>query len=300
MKITRILATSFAAILVFAFFSGLGTVCGSDNPIALIYAYDGDYVQSFKNLLQSNGIGVDLLTYDSLGSIDLSSYKLIIISNDTGFWGYDAGTLKSPVNSPHQKALAVAGSNRPVLGLGLGGSCYFSIFGLDIGWSKTWDGGAQKGIWVAQPNHKIFSSPNNLNSAFGDYFALYNSVDPEAVGSVYISYQIDGVTALGREQDYSHYALVEQKSGSDHYFIWGFRDSADRMTSTGKEVFINTVVYMGNIQTGNSSGGTFGFSLPSWALWVIAIAVVIVIICVVISSISKSRRTRSKFQDFRD
>ena len=67
------------------------------------------------------------------------------------------------------------------------------------------------------------------------------------------------VLVIGREEnDDHHYPILQQQS---RYLFWGFTNSPASMTQTGKDLFINIVVYM----TGGSSvdDGNNHSSLPT-------------------------------------
>ena len=107
----------------------------SSGDIAYVYRGNAADAASFYNLLTGNGYSVDLIPLASVVATDFSTYKMIIIADDTGSldqWG-------TPTLTDAQVA-QIKVANRPILGLGEGGYAFFGRLALYIGWPRGWHG----------------------------------------------------------------------------------------------------------------------------------------------------------------
>lgn len=250
---------------------------GYEGHVAYVYANDTAAANSYKSLLNANGISVDLVSVNNIESTDWGPYEAILIGSDTGFltsWGeipegetslrsagkpvadtelsssltrdysisadfyLDSRILAEPV----LRATAVTvlkNAGKPIIGLGEGGYAFFGKLGLQIGHGNGWHG-SETSIHVPEPEHPVFQTPNEIyiEREFG-ILQLYNETGH--VG-IYLESVPEDVTALGREvSDVNHYPLVLEE---EHYALWGFTESPNLMTPVGKELFINLLYHM--------------------------------------------------------
>ncbi len=196
---------------------------------AFIYSTDPDSALEYKSLLENHGIAVDLVHNSTAETWDYSGYGLVIIGSDTG---------RGSTWKPSSAVSAIYWADKPILGLGEGGYAFFGKGGLDIGYPYGWHG-SENEIYVVEPVHQIFHFPNEISSPPDRIIQLYTSTDHVGIGMVPIP---PGVTCLGREpDDVDHYSLLQQDA---QYVLWGFDNSPNAMTQTGKDLFINIVVWL--------------------------------------------------------
>jgi parallel beta-helix repeat protein len=197
--------------------------------VAFIYSTDLASAQSYKSLLQNNGVTVDLVLNSTAPTWNYSGYKLIIIGSDTG-WNYQW--------KPESAVPVINGSGKPILGLGFGGSCFFDKLSLYIGWGRGWEGNVNS-IYVVDTAHRIFHLPNEITIPPDKIIQLYTSTGH--IG-IYMPSPVAGVTPLGREtHDLSHYPLIQEDT---RYVLWGFSNSPAGMTQVGKDLFVNMVLWL--------------------------------------------------------
>ena len=195
--------------------------------LAYVYSTDSATANSFKTLLQSNGYLVDLIHQNNVLSTNFGDYRGILIGPETGShytWG-DAGG---------NQANHIASAGPRVLGLGEGGSAFFSILGLDIGWG---DGavGYQATVHVVDPTTGYWTSPNSISIPANRVLTLYSS-DSKYV-AIYQPASVSGINEIGRTAEGSSYYPIIVQAGK--YLLWGYYEGAQKMSSTGKEVFVN-------------------------------------------------------------
>jgi len=189
------------------------------QPIAYIYNTDINTANQYKNLLQSNGYIVDLVTQGSILSKDFSSYKCIIVGPDT--------------NGDHASHLNSAGPR--IIGLGEGGYDLFGELNLAIGWPHGAHGNGTT-IYVVDPSSSYWSSPNNISVPGNRVISLYNSASGNVV--IYHPDPISGISGIGRQSEGAvHYQIIS----NGKYLLWGFDKGPSSMTRAGQDVFINVV-----------------------------------------------------------
>ena len=197
--------------------------------VAFIYSTDLTSAESYESLLTAQGMTVDLVPSSDAVTWDYSGYGLIIIGSETGS-GY--------LWEPEAAVSVIDGTGKPILALGRGGSSFFSVLGLYIDWGQGWTG-SRNSIYVVDVNHQIFHSPNEITVPSDRIIGLYGSTGH--IG-IYMPSPVAGVTPLGREAtDLNHYPLIQQ---DDRYVLWGFTNSPEDMTQTGKDLFVNVVSWL--------------------------------------------------------
>jgi hypothetical protein len=200
----------------------------STDSIAFIYGTDESSTASFLSLLDDNGYLVEPIDIDEVATTNLSVHELIIVASDTGYdynWGNDSAIE------------VIAESGLPILGMGYGGSCLFQQLGLSINWGNGWLG-SETSLFVSEPGHTIYNAPRPIAIPDDSNIILYSS--SEHIGE-YAPVLDTGVILLGREpSDEDHYPLVQEGL----CLLWGFTGAPDRMTDTGRDLFLNVVDYL--------------------------------------------------------
>jgi PKD repeat protein len=197
--------------------------------VAFIYSTDLTSAESYESLLTAQGMTVDLVPSSDAATWDYSGYGLIIIGSETGS-GY--------LWEPEAAVSVIDGTGKPILALGRGGSSFFSVLGLYIDWGHGWTG-SRNSIYVVDVDHQIFHAPNEVTIPSDRIIGLYGSTGH--IG-IYMPSPVAGVTPLGREAtDLNHYPLIQQ---DDRYVLWGFTNSPEDMTQTGKDLFVNVVSWL--------------------------------------------------------
>ncbi|MFO7634989.1 MAG: S8 family serine peptidase, partial [Caldilinea sp.] len=192
-----------------------------------LYVHDGDERKGneVKELLQANGIGVDLVRVNGVPAVPMQRYNLVIVGPETGYldkWGTEAAFSH------------ILRGERPVLGLGEGGYAFFGRLKLNIGWAN---GAHSKGKSI------LYSSAGDpiWTYAYEGILAekllqLYqedgNRVD------IFLGSQPTNVQVFGLNDQDGRYANLAMENG--FWMLWGFDDGPSRMTETGKRLFVNT------------------------------------------------------------
>jgi len=197
--------------------------------VAFIYSTDLTSAESYESLLTAQGMTVDLVPSSDAATWDYSGYGIIIIGSETG---------SSYSWEPEAAVSVIDGTGKPILALGRGGSCFFSVLDIYIGWGQGWTG-SKNSIYVVDVAQKIFHAPNEITIPSDNIIGLYSSTGH--IG-IYVPSPVAGVTPLGREADNdNHYPLIQQ---DDRYVLWGFTNSPEDMTQTGKDLFVNVVSWL--------------------------------------------------------
>ena len=230
--------------------------------IAYVYYDDLTAAQSFQLLLETNNCPTTLIkTVDWTGAssavysnlympsypsgiieandvteTSLDSYDLIIVADDA----FQVYASKDP-NFLSKRIAAIEDSGRPIISLGVGGYDFFGLLGLPIG-NPFGGHGSKNSIKVVDPNSSIFSTPYSIEIPEDRVLQLY--ADTNSIGIYFWPTVPETITVFGNEiDDAGYYPLVMEQN---RYFLWGFTESPDKMTETGKKLFINTVIWMAN------------------------------------------------------
>lgn len=232
-KITTFMSNKFLLILLFFLFGLVGNALSSDA--AYIYSTDPTNAYSYQTVLNSIGWQTTLIEMADVATTDFSPYDIILIGSNSGHttdWG-DATSVNAIVNS-----------NKPILGFGEGGYAFFGKLSLNIGYANGGHGSGDN-MFVVQPNHTIFNSPNSITIPGDSVIQLYSTTSPQV--NIYVPSAIPEVTLLGRVPTLPHHYLILQEQ--TQYFLWGFDDSPSSMTQTGTDLFKNIIVYISNISS---------------------------------------------------
>ncbi|MGC9466965.1 MAG: protein kinase domain-containing protein [Anaerolineae bacterium] len=198
------------------------------KELVYIYATNTTIANAYKSLLEDDDYLVQLVKQDAIMSTSFDTYDLILIGPDTGSgasWG--AGG----------QADRLADTNKPVIGLGSGGSSFFDQIGEPIGWGNAWLPSPARDIYVVDPDDNFWESPNEISIPGSRILSLYSS--DSSYLSVYYPSPISGVEAIGRQYDNAnHYPIISKDS---KYLLWGFNQTPSSLTTVGRQVFLNAV-----------------------------------------------------------
>jgi hypothetical protein len=193
-----------------------------------IYRTDLTLAQQYKQLLDPNGFDFDIIKVSSILATNFDSYKLILIGPDTGSgssWGDSAGT----------QAQKVEDAGKPVVGLGNGGYAFFGKLGSPIGFGEGW-GNSGRDVYVMNTSDTVWNRPNDISIPGSHIVQLYHS--NSSFIAIYYPNPIAGIVGIGRQSNNAtHYQIIEKDV---QQILWGFDAGPQAMTTTGKEVFVNT------------------------------------------------------------
>jgi hypothetical protein len=200
--------------------------------VAYIYLYKHDTAESFRSLLESYGCPTTLIMSADVTATALDSQDLIIVADDTFY--------EDAWRDPNAIA-AIEDSGKPIVGMGNGGYDFFGKFGLSIG-SPHGAGSNYNSISVIDPAHSLFSTPYLIDIPQDGILQLYTQTDDIAI---YLWPDIpETVVVFAAESgNIGYYPLLMEHN---RYLLWGFTESPEKMTETGKNLFINTVIWMAN------------------------------------------------------
>ena len=183
---------------------------------------------AFRTLITGAGYSFDGVRVSAAAAYDFSTVDLIVVSDESG--SYSWGTPEAVAN--------VRGSNKPVLGIGEGGSSYFQqIEGLHIRNDDAWYHSSALALPV-DATARLWTDPTVVKLGVALDATLYTA--PSELLAVYLPVQITGVKRLARQvESLTHYPIVSEKSGGRVHVLWGYRAGPQVMTKSGKNLFIN-------------------------------------------------------------
>ncbi|MDI6695138.1 MAG: FHA domain-containing serine/threonine-protein kinase [Anaerolineales bacterium] len=204
----------------------------AQRRVAYIFSSDNSKANDYKSFLQSQGYIVDLIPIANVLSTEFTPYKAILIAPETG---NAADYQNNPWGDPAEvQANTVAAYNKPIIGLGRGGSLFFQAIGLFINWGQSWVGSTNE-IYVVNPSATFWNTPNSIAIPGDQIIKLYDN--PSGFLAVYLPGPIAGVVTVGRQSnDADHYPLIIEGS---RFFLWGFDDGPSNMSNKGQRAFLN-------------------------------------------------------------
>ncbi len=205
------------------------------NKIAYIYKTDSTDAMAFKALLEANNCTVTLIDKPNDATTDYSSYKLIVIDNNTD------GTQVTPGWSSADTA-AINGSGKPILLIGVGGL----QFGQKLQNTVNWGGcatGSTSSITALDSLSTLYKSPKTISLPANNQLVIYASA-MNAQG-LYVPVQpVAGVKMIARFPLSNVYMPVcFEKS---RYGMFGFYGNFNSLTQAGKDFLVNLAFYVGN------------------------------------------------------
>jgi hypothetical protein len=195
-----------------------------------IYSTDLDSAQGFEMLLEANGVTVDIIDKASASTWDYSGYGLIIIGHETGTLGnWDPGAAVVSIND----------TKLPVLGIYYGGASFFEELGLFCNWGN---GGWANltNVYVFDAANPVFNHPTKIDVPSDRLIELYDA--PTDTHVIYMPTLIEDVHPIGQANFSAVYFPIVQESW--RYILWGFREPPANMTQVGKELFVNTALWL--------------------------------------------------------
>jgi subtilisin family serine protease/Mg-chelatase subunit ChlD len=192
-----------------------------------LYVHNGDERKGMevKNLLQANGIGVDLVRVSGVPTVSMQRYNLVIIGPETGNldrWGTDTALNH------------ILRGQRPVLGLGEGGYAFFGKLQLAIGWAN---GAHSNGtsILYGSAGDPIWTYP--YEGLLADKVLQLYEQESSRV-DIFLENKPANVQVFGFNEPNNGYANLVMEN--QFWTLWGFDDGPSKMTETGKRMFVNT------------------------------------------------------------
>jgi parallel beta-helix repeat protein len=206
-----------------------GELISALGKVAYVYMEDNSSAAQFEELIETAGYPTDVFAVSDIVEGIFDGYDLIIVSDDSGWnkaWGTDPSQITAIVNA-----------GTPILGIGEGGYAYFGEIDLDIGSSFGNQGvhGNLEDIVVINENNPIFNNPNPIGSGTINVFTETRYV------SLHFSSLPNDITLFGQVPSSEHYPLVLEEGS---YLLWGFRETPELMTQTGKDLFVNAVTLL--------------------------------------------------------
>lgn len=213
--------------------------CQPPSAGKIAYIFNGEPIAAdYETLLESRGYTVDLIGLNAITSTALSGYDLFLLGDDSGRYPGDRerftwGTQQATTAA--QMAPIIA-ANKPVIGLGEGGSIYLEKRGLSIGWLHAWyqtgDNDLNRAPFAPVT---IFASPNLIPAdpvkVYSNNLWSLNVYGPRMNPTAF---------PIGTEiPDGKHFSIT----GEACHFGWGFRNGPTDMTADGKNLFHNLVAY---------------------------------------------------------
>ena len=210
--------------------------CQDRGRIAYVYRGNQVAADAFKALLTSRGYSVTQVPLGAVLATDFSAFDLIIIADDTGSldqWGSAAAQV-AQITKP----------NKPILGVGEGGYAFFGKLGLFIGWPQGWHGPQDQVIRAPGAPLSYYSFPSpippdpvKVYSPAVNEVGIYLGGDPKALPPDLIPIGLEPPSP-------DHASLIMQGCRQ----LWGFSESPQGMTATGKNLFVNAVEYNNHFQ----------------------------------------------------
>ncbi|HIC90210.1 MAG TPA: hypothetical protein EYP04_12525 [Anaerolineae bacterium] len=234
--------------------------------VAYLYAYDGRTAVALRDFLEGTGefsvtllsatdgplFGIYLPILPARGSfgqskasvvavaprsptiLDVDGYDVYVIGPDTGnsgvWYGDDAVMV------------AIAARGKPVIGLGAGGFAFFGELGLPIGYpnGSPTTASAVQAADLGQ-SRSLYEDPNPISLPPDQTVTLYTA--PQQALAANMPSRVPGAVRMGAlPGDANRYPLAQAGA---RFLLWGFAGGPDRMTSAGRNLFIN-VLWFGN------------------------------------------------------
>jgi hypothetical protein len=204
--------------------------------IAYIYKSDLALANTYKTFLESNSYKVDIIKSNNVASTNYAPYRLIIIGPDTGNpaswttgpWGDPAGSEAGYIDT----------FNKPIIGLGTGGSLFFEARNLYLGFGHCWiSTTGDTSVHVENASNRIWTTPNSISIPASQLLMIYDNNSP--FPALFLPGPISGIVALGRQSDNNEHYVISMQNGK--YLLWGFENGPSDMSGKGKKVFLNAI-----------------------------------------------------------
>jgi PKD repeat protein len=212
--------------------------------VAYIYATDLASAQEYKSLLSEHGISVDLVNVSDAEVWDYNDYALIIIGNDVAAIdrSIDYGTIS-----------VIDATGRPIIGLGEGGYYFFGTQPLYLAIGRPWGvHGWTRAIIYVDRSHPVLNYAINVSISSDSTIQLYTNLTGgvsihlptvEAMNASVIPIGLGGYIGTPANASAPYSSLIQE----GRYLLWGFDGSPADMTQSGKEVFVNLVLWFRHV-----------------------------------------------------
>ena len=193
--------------------------------VLYVYTSDPGTGTAYKELLEGNGLSVDVVHVSGVPELALQQdYQLIIVGPETGdgsSWGTPAALS------------AIINSEVPVLGLGEGGYAYFGKISYTIGYPNGAHSSGTSIEW-GLASDQIWRNPYDVDRSSAA-LQLYNASNGRV--DIYLSGE-GSLEVFGTYPGDPNYADLVMEN--EFHTLWGFVAGPATMTDLGKQVFVNT------------------------------------------------------------
>jgi len=208
------------------FISGCSDGASSKSVAAVGYIYSADAVTAakFKSLLETNGILTDLIPLSSLSNTDLSTFKLLVMADDT------ATEIHHWLGTADQ-AQQIKASAKPLIAVGNGTTLFDTTpFQLEIGYFESM---LDTGTATLVSDPAYFTGITGAGTAGASVTVLTTSAYAVAAYGAHLTAAshtigVDAVTS-------GYYPVCRQGI----YATWGFITTPDKLTNDGKKLLVN-------------------------------------------------------------
>ncbi|AQQ72204.1 nitrous oxide reductase family maturation protein NosD [Limihaloglobus sulfuriphilus] len=210
-------------------FEGAAAIPAPEYMVLIIYASDKNSAAEYQGILSDSGIAANVIQMGDITTTNLASYRLIMVTDDTG-GGYNWGT--------QAQVDAINNSNRPVLGIGNGGAALFQELGISINYGNSAFANTNR-MHVVETGNPVFHEPYDIEILKDGDIIVYDRIYTSNVLAVYEGSMDSEVVKLCSLSPTSpqHYPLT----GEEGHYLWGFRDTPDHLTETGRKLLVNLV-----------------------------------------------------------
>ena len=209
-------------------FEGRQAMPAPGTSVLVIYDTDQGSALLYENIFEADGIATDIIHIDDVAGAVLSNYRLIVAQEDTGSggsWGTQAAVD------------AIVNSRLPVLGIGRGGTSLFSQMGISINWGNSAFLSTDS-MYVEDDTNPIFEQPHVITIPRDKILQVYDRAYSLNTLAVYSGYVDPETVLIGRAPQYQDYYPLASEEG---HYVWGYRDTPDHLTQTGRDLLVNIV-----------------------------------------------------------
>ncbi len=183
-------------------------------------------VSDYQTLIESFGIGVTVVLQTDASSTDFSPYNAILITPDV------------PNTWDPADVTAIDSANRPILGIGTGGTRFFDEIGGTIGWLPS-AVGTYDSVIVRDQASPIWNTPNALGVATGQTIQVLTAGSSSVVwfnGNA----TADTVSHAGAA---ANYEIVAEET-TPRLLQLAFNNSPTTFNAMGADFFENLIHYL--------------------------------------------------------
>ena len=209
-----------------SFISGCSDGASSKSLATVGYIYSDDAVTAtkFKTLLETNGILTDQIPLSSLSNTDLSTYKLLVMADDTA-------TALHHWRGTADQAQQIKVSAKPLIAVGNGTTLFdATVFQLEIGFSKS---------MLDTGTATLVSDPT--------YFTGISGAGTAGASVTVLTTTAYAVVVYGADLTAASHPISSDPVTSGYYPVcrqgiyatWGFTAAPDKLTNDGKKLLVN-------------------------------------------------------------